>query len=179
MMCVVAGPMPAFAAEGGGVSESSFQTILIVLLIIAGAFAVTHVLAEWLSRRFGIVTGVEYIVVGAIIGPGLGLLTAERMTQVSPLLVLGEGSIGLLAGILLDFRSRDSITGRSIGLGAFVTLGTMLTVAVPPILLLAYFLPSVDTFTYVPHILCTTAVACVASQAGVPSRLLVGSHHLV
>ena len=169
-LAVICAPSFAFAEGGGGLSETSFQTIVTLLGVVGVAFAVTHLLAEWLSRRFGVVTGVEYIVLGAISGP-IGILSAETLMQVSPALVLGEGSIGLLAGILLNFRSRDSVTGRSIGLGAFVTFGTMLVVGIPSFLVLAYFFPPAEAVEFLPHVLCTTAVACVAGQGTLRSLI--------
>jgi Kef-type K+ transport system membrane component KefB len=135
------------------------------------AFIVAHVAADWLSRRFGIVTGVEYIVVGAVVGPALGLLTEERLIQVSPALVLGEGSLGLLVGVLLNFRDSTRTSARALGVAITVTLGTLLFVAGLPLLGIGYFVGMENLARWVPQILCAGAVACVAGLA--PLRSLI------
>lgn len=164
-------PALGFCAEGGNLSEQSFRTILILIAVGTVAFTVTHVFAEWLARRFGVVTGVEYIVLGAIIGPGFNVLTADTLVQVSPALVLGGGSLGLLAGILLNFRNRDSITARAVGVGFFVTVGTLIFVTALPLVASLYLFGVATTLDYIPHILCAGAIASVASQG--PLRSLI------
>lgn len=167
LLCLV----PATAWAETGLSEESFQTILIFLGVTSVAFVVAHVVADWLSRRFGIVTGVEYIVVGAVVGPILGLLTEERLIQVSPALVLGEGSIGLLVGVLLNFRDSNRTSARSLGVGLVVTVGTLLFVAGLPLVGVGYAFGLDELAQWVPHILCAGAVASVASLS--PLRSLI------
>lgn len=150
-----------------------------LIAVASVAFIVTHFLAEWLQKRWGIVTGVEYIVLGAVLSPAFGryydlgieVLTAETLTQVSPALVLGEGSLGLLAGVILNFRARDGVTARAFGAGLLVTLTTLGFVTLLPMAVATYFLGLDEAVRYLPHLLCFGAVASVASSA--PLRSLI------
>lgn len=163
-------PSAGFAAEGG-LSEESFQAILFLLGLVSLAFVVTHVVTEWVARRFGVVTGVEYVVLGAAVGPIAGLLRPEMLHQVAPAMVLAQGSLGLLAGILLNFRNRAETSARSFGVGLVVTLGTMLAVAAPPLAAIGYFFGKASVYHYMPHVLCAAAVASVASAAPLSSLI--------
>lgn len=166
-------------ADGGGLSEESFQAILVLLGVAAVAFVATHFIADWLQRRYGIATGAEYIVLGAILSPsfadwsgvGLQILTAERLTQISPALVLGEGSLGLLAGVILSFRDRDGVTTRAFRIGLLLTLATLALVTLVPFSVAAYVLGMAEAVNYLPHLLCFGAIASVASTG--PVRALI------
>ena len=171
---------PALAfAEGGGVSQDTFQAILVLIGLATIAFITTHFIVEWLQRTYGIVSGVEYIVIGAIFSPsfvefaGVGwqLLTPERLVKLSPALVLGEGSLGLLAGVILNFRARDGVTKRAFGIGLVLTLATLLMVSGVPFAAGAYFVGLDAMWQYLPHVLCFGAIASVAS--GAPLRTLI------
>lgn len=164
--------LPSVAwAEGGGMSDESFQAILVLIGVTTVAFVATHFIAEWLENRYGIVTGAEYIVIGAILSPSvadfagfeLTLLTTERLVQLSPALVLGEGSLGLLAGVILNLRARDGVTGRALGIGLIITLCTLAVVAAVPFGIAVYLLGLDEAVQYIPHVLCFGTVACVAS----------------
>lgn len=170
-LLLLALPGTAFAA-GGGMSQEDFQAILALIGVASVAFIVTHFAAEWLQQRFGIVTGVEFMVVGVVLGPVFGLLTPETLTQLSPALVLGEGSLGLLAGLLLDIRKRDRFSLGAAGAGTIVSAATFILVTVPVLGGVFYFLGLDGITTYGPHILCAGAVACVASRG--PLASLVG-----
>jgi len=161
-------PKLAYAAD---LSNESFQAILLLLGVAAFAFAITHVVTEWASRRFGVVTGVEYVVLGAIVGPFAGLLSADILNQIAPALVLAQGSLGLLAGILLNFRNRAETSARTFGLGFVVTVGTGLAVAGIPFAALGYFMGTTAALQYLPQLLCAAAVASVASAAPLSSLI--------
>lgn len=161
--------IPALAS--GGLSEDSFRTILVLLAVVSVAYVVAHVLSEWLSRQFGIASGVEYLVLGAIVGPGFGLITPEIVHQVSPALVLGEGSLGLLTGILLNFRDRTSTTMRAGVAGFNLALTTVAIVLLVPAGLVTYFWGLETSLTYLPHMLTAAAIAAVADLG--PLRSLI------
>lgn len=170
LAALVLAPATTFAS-GGGMSDESFQAILILIGVTTVAFVATHFIAEWLEERYGIVTGAEYIVIGAILSPAFAelagfdfqLLTAERLGQLSPALVLGEGSLGLLAGVILNFRARDGVSGRAFGIGLIITLCTLAVVALVPFLIAVQLIGLDEAVQFVPHLLCFGTVACVAS----------------
>ena len=42
---------------------------LILVLVVAVAYLAAHVAFDWIARRFLIVSGAEYLVLGILIGP--------------------------------------------------------------------------------------------------------------
>ena len=102
--------LPSLAiASGGGEGVSMYQNILLILAVIGVAYLISHLLLDRIQRRFGIVTGVEYIVLGAVVGPAFGLLDHASLEQFTPAVVLGTGSLGLITGIRLDLRRSDTV----------------------------------------------------------------------
>lgn len=172
--------MPSIAlAAGPGLSDQSFEVIFALIVIGTIAFVAAHFVTDWLQRTYGIVTGVEYLVMGVIVSPGFtewaGVgwepLTAETVRQLSPALVLSSGCLGLLAGVNLDFRARDGISARASLVGLALTVSTLFVVSVIPFVIAAYFVGWEGMLTYVPHLLCFGAVACVANSAHLHSLI--------
>ncbi len=159
--------MGFFGAEVSG--AEAFRPILILLGVVSAAYLVTHLLSDWLSKRFGIVTGVEYMLLGAIVGPVFHVLDETTVAQFSPALVLGTGSLGLLAGLHVRLnRPTRRLVWRA---ALIVSATTLAVVALLPLGIITYgFSPAVAK-TYVPHLLCLGAVALVADPA--PLRSLV------
>lgn len=149
-------------AASGPTGVEAFQPVLILLGVVSAAYAVTHLFSGWLSRRLGIVTGVEYLVLGAIVGPLFGVLDEEVVGKLSPALVLGTGSLGLLTGLQVNLRRA---TRRLVWKGALIVSATTLaTVALVPLLVIGSRWPA-ELETYLPHFLCLGAVALVADPA--------------
>lgn len=170
LVCCVLLPGNAWAA-GAGLSTETFQAILILLGVVSVAYIVTHVASEWISERLGIVTGVEYIILGAIVGPGFGLFDTQTLTQLSPAIVLGTGSLGLLTGLQLEVRRMGARTLTAFTIAVVVSLVTFIAVSGLPLLALAYFDVIDSVRYYAPHLLCVGAVAVVASIG--PLRSLI------
>lgn len=122
-------PSPAWAAGGGG-SGQSLSTVLLLIGIIAVAYIVTHLVVNWLERRFGFITGIEYLVLGIMAGPVLGWIGPGTFELLSPFLSLGIGAIGLWAGLTVPLRGLDALDRRALkaavvtsGMTALVLLG--------------------------------------------------------
>ncbi len=160
------GPEPA-----GG--SSLLETILILLGVVSVAYVVTHVATEWISNKFGIVTGVEYIIIGALVGPGFGLLNDGILAQVSPALVLGTGSLGLLTGLQLNLnvRGKKRDVSRTLGVASAISISTVLFVGLVPFGAVYYIWSIEKAVEFAPLILCASAVALVADLA--PLRSLI------
>lgn len=167
---------PALAAGGGDIE--TLETILVLLTVVSVAFIATHVVAEWVSKKFGVVTGVEYILVGALLGPVFGVLDEDTLGKVAPALILGTGSLGFLAGLRLNFSSSTtSQSGRAVRylqtllIGLVIAVVTMAVVGVVPIAVLGYVASWDVALTYTPLFLCVGAIAMVADLA--PLRSLI------
>lgn len=158
-------PSPALAA--GGLSDATFQTILFLLGVIGVAYLITHFASEWIQSRYGVVTGVEYMVLGALMAV-MGLIDAKALEQLTPALVLGTGSLGLLAGLHLNVRRFDDLDVEAVRIGLWVTLGTVVTMVALPMLVMALALDARVALAWLPGLLCAGAVA----QVGDPRLLL-------
>jgi hypothetical protein len=72
---------------------------LVLILAVAVAYLATHIAFDWLARRFLIVSGAEYLVLGILLGPHVsGVLSAEVIDGFAPLITLSLGWIGAIVG---------------------------------------------------------------------------------
>ncbi len=173
---------PAWAAGGGGGGDLEF--LLLLVGIVGLAYLVAHLLLERVARRFGIVTGVEYIVLGAIIfqfiiaplfpaesGATALEKTRQILEQLRPILVLGTGSVGLLLGSYLDFRHRDPPSTSALRTGAIMSLTTLTTVVALPAAAIWYVYSASLVSQITPVLLCVGAIALVAGDAPIRSMV--------
>ena len=113
-----------------------------LLGVIVVGFMVAHTVLERLQTRFFFSTGVEFLLLGALLGPnavalleGLGVsgvspvLSLERLQTFSPLMALAVGWVGLLVGAELNlgrlFGRNDEAIGVSAITSALVFLGVL------------------------------------------------------
>ena len=72
---------------------------LVLVVVVVGAYLAAHVAFEWLTHRFKIVSGAEYLLLGALLGPELaGLISPGAVDGFSPFMTLALGWIGALVG---------------------------------------------------------------------------------
>lgn len=163
MLGALLGLWPTWAwAESGGVSTSTFRNILVLLAVIGISYVITHALLDRVQRRFGVVTGVEYIVLGALVGPVLGFLDAATIAKFTPAIVLGTGSLGLLTGLHLDFRRFSARDIEATRIALWVTIGTIALLIVGPMVVLYYFFGQEVMGQWLPGLMCVAAVSLVA-----------------
>lgn len=157
-------PSLAFAAGGGGGGglDPGQYRVLILLAIIGVAYLITHLVLERIAERYGFVTGVEYIVLGAILGPVLGLLDTETVSALTPAIVLGTGSLGLYAGLHVDFDAFDELRMRALQSAVFIAMFTLITLVGVATLVLYYFASPQVVAETMPLLLCMGTVAMVA-----------------
>ena len=75
---------------------------LSLILIVGAAFLAAHVLFDWLARRFRIVSGAEYLLLGILLGPQVaGLMSAEVVQSFGPFMTLAIGWTGAAVGMQL------------------------------------------------------------------------------
>lgn len=117
-------------------------TPIVLLLLLAVSFAVSRVIRRY-AERVVVLSGVEYVLVGVLLGPQLPpyLLTADTMEVVQPLLALLVGLLGFLVGLR---SGQETMSGPSWAVGtlsavcvlaavcgAFVWAAELLAVPVP------------------------------------------------
>ena len=117
-------------------------TTLLVFLVVLG-FVVGHLVTRYLSR-FVWLSGAEYLLVGALLGPAFSprILTQETLTQLGPLIALLLGLVGFLVGLSARSRIHSAEHG---GAGLLSSLGVMLGVTV-------VFLPLLDSLLGVSEV---------------------------
>jgi Kef-type K+ transport system membrane component KefB len=114
-------------------------TLLFVALVVFAFFA-THLINRYASR-FLPVSGAEYLVIGALIGPQipLGVLSTDSLLQLTPVVSLLLG----LSGFLVGLQARRSVRHvRSSLVGLAVALSTLLGLAAVFAVLYGWILPA-------------------------------------
>jgi len=72
---------------------------LVLVLVVAGAYLAAHVAFDWLGRRFMVVSGAEYLLLGILLGPSVsGLIAADVLGGFAPVMTLAIGWVGAVVG---------------------------------------------------------------------------------
>ena len=75
---------------------------LILVLVVAASYLAARVAFEWLARRFFVVSGAEYLLLGILLGPQVsGILSPGAVESFAPITSLGLGWMGALIGAQL------------------------------------------------------------------------------
>jgi len=161
---------------GGHGAQDMFQDILVLLGVVGIAYLVTHLLLERIQRRFGIVSGVEYILMGVILGPTLTMFAPElsifdtnTLNKFTPAVVLGTGSLGLMTGMNLNFRKFDAVDFEALRIALWLSLVTFLTLVFVPMLIVYAFWPAEVVLSVLRAAICIGAIAMVADYGPVLS----------
>ena len=157
--------------DGGGHGGGTeiFQDILVLLAVISVAYLITHLFLERLQKRFGLVSGVEYIILGVIIGPALGVLDPTTLSKFTPAVVLGTGSLGLFTGLNMNFRRFSGIDYEALRVALWISFVTVSIVVVLPLGILYLTQPISVMLRWMRGLMCVGAIAMVASPALVAS----------
>jgi len=122
----------ASAPEQGSAGELS--TVVLLVLVIGVAYVLAHNVVERLQRRFLVVSGLEYLLLGVMLGPLFPAIGAfDDLTGLLPIIALAAGWVGLLRGTDFDFASLQKLDpatwrivflhhllpGAAVGFGAF------------------------------------------------------------
>ncbi|MDW8412601.1 MAG: cation:proton antiporter [Acidobacteriota bacterium] len=150
--------------------SSPLKQALFLLALLALAYAVSHLVIERVSQRFGIVTGVEYILFGAILG-GIGSLDTEMAYRFRPLIFLGIGTLGLLTGLRLNLRQFGRLDFEALRVAAVISFVTLLLVSALPAAVLFAAGKRELLVTILPALLCIGAVSMVATPKSIASLI--------
>jgi Kef-type K+ transport system membrane component KefB len=124
---VLVWPVQAWASS---MTDEAFNSILLLLSAVGAGYVLTHVAIERLSRRTIVVADVQYVVLGIVLGPVLGIIDTELTRDVGPVLALGAGALGMLAG--LELRSVPTRGMRRWGPAvAIVTSTAVFVIGIP------------------------------------------------
>jgi hypothetical protein len=72
---------------------------LLLILIVAAAYLAAHLAMDWIGRRYLVVSGAEYLLLGVLLGPQIsGVIRASTVDEFAPFLTLALGWVGALVG---------------------------------------------------------------------------------
>lgn len=138
------------AALAKPMSDETFYEIVLLLSVVSVGYVITHILVERLSRRFSVSGGIEYVALGIVLGPVLGIVDAELAHDLRPVLLLGAGALGMLAGLELAPGTEKVRAHGGWRAALAITLFTALTVIVLPLgvaMALGYDIDRSDAWT--------------------------------
>jgi len=126
LLLLIAGA--AHASTGGAADSVGQRAVVALLLVVGAAYLLAHAVVDWLQRRFLVVSGAEYI----LLGVGLGLLAGEALdiSGLAPILSLAAGWVGLIYGMELNLKRLIFVDDGALRLAVFAGLGSGLLVAV-------------------------------------------------
>lgn len=146
-----------------------FQNILLLLGVVGVAYVMTHVFLERIQRRFGLASGVEYIILGVVVGPALGLLDGTTLSKFTPALVLGTGSLGLLTGMSMNFKKFEAVDYEALRVALWISMVTLVGMVILPLGVLYLFTDIETTLRWMRVFICMGAIAMVADAGPVQS----------
>jgi len=96
------------SARTGGAGE--LGTVVLLVIVIGVAYVLAHNVVERLQRRFLVVSGAEYLLLGFLLGPAFPAIHAfDNITALLPIIALAAGWVGLLRGTDFDFASLQKL----------------------------------------------------------------------
>ena len=96
------------AAQEGDAGE--LGTVVLLVVVIGVAYVLAHNVVERLQRRFLVVSGAEYLLLGFLLGPAVPAIRAfDNVTGLLPVIALAAGWVGLLRGTDFDFASLQKL----------------------------------------------------------------------
>jgi hypothetical protein len=108
------------------------QTTLAALAVVTVGYILAYLVFDRLRDRFGYVGGAEYVIIGLLLGPRVtGLLGAAQVQDLTPLVSLALGWLGMLLGTYFRLPTMALIRGDHLRVAfaeALTTLGCALAV---------------------------------------------------
>lgn len=143
-------------------NDDTFYGILLLLTAVSAGYVISHLAVERLSRRAIVVADVQYVVLGIVLGPLLGIIDTERAHLIRPALSLGGGALGMLVGLRLRECSGDWLPSLSI-----TVTTAALVVGLPLGLMQGLGLPLTDHGAWTGALVAAGAVALMTSESAV------------
>lgn len=150
--------------------------VVFVVLAVGMAYVATHTIVERLHRRYLFVSGLEYILLGVLLGPSVpGIHAFQDMTGLAPIIALGVGWVGLVYGMELNLRELVQARDSSAWLGSVESSLTLCIVGYVSHLLLAggFFGPIRGEEAW----LCAGVLACTAAAGSSSAVDLLARYH--
>ena len=105
-------PSLATASDVADASDGSMVLLLTILGSIGAAYLLAHFLMNRIQRRMLVTSGIEYVLLGILLGSSSGVLSQDA--KLLPVLAFGAGWIGLLQGSSLRTADLSSLPKRAL-----------------------------------------------------------------
>ena len=140
---------------------------LLLVLSVAVAYLAAHVAFDWLARRFLIISGAEYLLLGILLGPQVAnVLSSDVMAGFSPLVTLSLGWVGAIVGTQFHVPSLVRVRAISYRVAFGEALLTLAFVALVEFAVMQFWLGMPD-WEGVPPAVALGAIAAVSAPAGI------------
>jgi hypothetical protein len=140
---------------------------LLLVLAVAVAYLAAHVAFDWLARRFLIISGAEYLLLGILLGPQVAhVLSVDVMAGFSPLVTLSLGWVGAIVGTQFHIRSLVGVRALSYRVAFGESLLTLLFVATVELAVMQWWLGMTGWDAATPAV-ALGAIAAVSAPAGI------------
>jgi len=120
---------PAGDGNGDAGSAGDTGTVVVLVLLVGVAYLLADVVVDRLQRRFLVMSGVEYLLLGSLLGPVVGgpldVAILADFRPLLPLAALAAGWFGLLRGLDSDLRRMNR--RRNTGALRIATVETAVT----------------------------------------------------
>jgi hypothetical protein len=101
------------------------QTTLAALVVITVGYILAYLVFDRLRDRYGYVGGAEYVIIGFLLGPRVtGLLGARQVQDLTPIVSLALGWLGMLLGTYFRFPTLALIRGDHLRIAFAEALAT-------------------------------------------------------
>ncbi len=138
--------------------------ILELLVILGIGYIGTHYFAERIRARFHVTTGIEFVVLGVLVGPHVtDVVTPEVLVQLGPVISLAIGAVGLVLGLELRFKRPEGTQRQALGMSLFGVTSTGVLVGGLATAILWYALPFDEFMAALPAAVALGAIAAVSA----------------
>lgn len=143
------------------------QTTLAALAVLTAGYIFAYLLFDRLRDRYGYVGGAEYVLLGVLLGPHVtGLLDAGRVQDLTPIVSLAIGWLGMLLGTYFRVPTLALLPPDQVRMAFSEAVATYLA-ALGPLLLLFRFLAGHGWTDAAVQAVTLAAVATLSSPAAV------------
>ena len=140
---------------------------LVLILAVAVAYLAAHVAFDWLARRFLIISGAEYLLLGILLGPQIAnVLSVDVMASFSPLVTLSLGWVGAIVGTQFHIPSLVRVRALSYRVAFGEAMLTLGFVALVELAVMQWWLRMGELEALAPAI-ALGAIAAVSAPAGI------------
>ncbi|HEV2148896.1 MAG TPA: hypothetical protein VGR37_15935 [Longimicrobiaceae bacterium] len=157
------------------------SSALVLIVVVVGGYLAAHVASGWLARRFLIVSGAEYLLLGILLGPQVsGLIGADVFGGFAPFLTLALGWVGVVVGAQFYLPELVRIPAAQYRIAFFEALLTLAAVSAALTPIFFWLFPTTPLEAVIPAV-ALGAVATGSAPTGIAlvARRLGGQGQVV